>query len=335
MGSSLEMASISYPTHLDVPGPWLLDATNLRDLDGVVDSCVVRMKKRQEELVSSAVAKKMKEFASKGLSEAALKQKADELRESVGGTYPLNTKKRSVVAYMTGGRSADGRTFEELNTLPRVNEETPRGFALRAAIADTEITVELAFSEYSRNLKLAVSSPDPDFAQELFGRMENWVSDIQPKRWLQIWLKADFFSFLAVIAILALSMFAAGRVMVTEEGPSQVRQQAFELARQGVNSSNEIRAIQLLLSMESGYEPVPAPAVHNYPTLRFWVYLTLALALLVAFQLPPKGAIGIWGGKRALDAQRRWVRTVSITVPGLLGTSFFIPTLLRLIGLSN
>jgi hypothetical protein len=329
------MASISYPTKLDVPGPWLLDATNLRDLDGVVDSCVARMQKRREELVASAVAKKMEGLASKGLSEEAMKQKADEFGKSERGTYPLNTNKRSIVVYMSGGRSADGRTFEELATVPRVSDEIPRGFALRSAIADSEITVKLAFSEYSRNLELAVSCPDPDFAQELFGRMENWVSDIQPKKWLQMWLKAGLFA--SILLVLVPWAFCTSYIanLQTTEKLSQVRQQARDLAKQGVTSSNETKALQLLLSIESGYEPGPVPSVVQYPSPQFWIYFGLAFSVAVAFRIPPRGAIGMWGGKRALDSQRRWIRIVSISVPSIAVSSVFVRLLVHWLGWLN
>jgi hypothetical protein len=329
------MASISYPTKLDVPGPWLLDATNLRDLDGVVDSCAARMQERREELVASAVAKRMEGLASKGLSEEAMKQKADEFGKSERGTYPLNTNKRSIVVYMSGGRSADGGTFEELTTLPRVSDEIPRGFALRSAIADSEITVKLVFSEYSRNLELAVSCPDPDFAQELFGRMENWVSDIQPRRWLQMWLKAKFFANILIFLVLYVSVIFLTATLTSTEGPSQVRQQARDLAREGVTSSNETKALQLMLSIESGYEPAPAPPVRHYPSSQFWIYFGIALSIAVAFRIPPKGAIGMWDGKRALESQRRWVRIVSISIPTLLVSSVFVRLLVHWLGWLN
>ena len=104
------------------------------------------------------------------------------------------------------------------------------------------------------------------------------------------------------------------------------------MAKQGVNPTNEARAIQLLLYMELGYEPVPTPTVRNYPGPQFWVYFFLILAIVIAFRLPPKGAIGIWAGKRSLEWQRGWVRLVSITVPSLLVGSFFVPILLHLLG---
>lgn len=329
------MASISYPTKLSIPGPWLLDTENLRDLDGVIDSCLIRMRERKEELIDSVTAKKLSMHVPKELSKDDQIKRNDEIRKSVRESYPLNIEKRRAVVYMSGGRSAVGKTFEELTTVPHVKDEIPRGIALRAAIVETEIKVELSLSKYQGELDVTVASDDEDFALELFGRIENWVSEIQPKRWLQMWIRADIFSFLATFVLILLFALVIGIVITPQKGPSPVRQQAVELAKQGVNTSNEASAIQLILSLESGYEPVPAPSVQMRPDPRFWVYFAFVAAVIVTLRIPPKGAIGIWGGKRVLEWQRRWIRFVSISVPGLFVTSFFVPMLMHMLGLPN
>jgi hypothetical protein len=79
-----------------------------------------------------------------------------------------------------------------------------------------------------------------------------------------------------------------------------------------VNDANEKRAIQLILEMVSDYGPSPVPQLPGY---RFWLYFGLGGLLLLTFNFPPKGAIGIWDGKRKLEGQRAWLRFVSITVP--------------------
>ncbi|MGA3161313.1 MAG: hypothetical protein ABSC77_08845 [Terracidiphilus sp.] len=293
------------------------------------------MRERREELFNSAIANRLAEREQKDVSKDLLSKNTDAIRKSVRESYPFNIDRRRVVVYMSGGRTADGKTFEELTTLPHASAEIPRGFALRSAIADTEIKIELSLSRFHRDLEVDVTSDDRDFAQELFGRIENWVSDIQPKRWLQLWLKSDIVSIMATIAMVCCVIWVLVAMLTPIEGPSQVRQQARELVKQGVNSSNEIKALELLLSIESGYEPVRATSVLFHPGPKFWVYFAFVATVILTLRIPPKGAIGIWGGKRVLEWQRRWIRLVSISVPGLLITSFFIPMLMHLLGLPN
>jgi hypothetical protein len=82
------MASISYPTKLSVPGPWLLDAANLQDLDRVIDSCLTRMRERREELFTSAIANRLAALEQQEVSKDYLSKNIDAIRKSVRESYP-------------------------------------------------------------------------------------------------------------------------------------------------------------------------------------------------------------------------------------------------------
>ncbi len=245
--------------------------------------------------------------------------------------HPFPVESRMVTVYLSGGRTAFGETFKELATLPRMHEEVPRGFALKAQVGGNRLEVVLK-SWGSQELVVEVSSDDNAFEQELLGKLQNWLSDIQPKPWLQWWLaNASFFSFLA-FAWCMLCLFALAVISKPENAPSLIRQEAYEMAKSGVNSSNETRAVQLILSIESGYEPKPSQMVHHYPGVRFRVFFLVGLSVLVALRVAPTGGVGLWGGKRSIEKQRLWLKTVSISVPGVVGSSFILPWLAGLLG---
>lgn len=327
------MATVSYPTSLSVPGPWLLAQNNLASLDRIIDSYAPTMQERRNELIKSRARKHLERYEQEDISEEALRKKADDLRKLYAEDMPAETRRRLVI-YMTGGRSAEGETFEELSNLPHMSKEIPTGFSLSTRCADIEVSVRLSSSVYKHDLDVSVSCADRELAQELFGKLDNWVSDLQPPKWTQIWLKSHppvFFS-VFIVFMVSLITFAIVTRSQPQPGPSLVSQQALELARAGVNPSNEAKAIQLLLDLETGYEPAPRPIVRRYPSSRVWAYYALGLSVLLAFTFPPKGALGIWGGKRSLERQRAWIRFVAITVPGLFVGSFFVPWLLHLLG---
>ena len=98
--------------------------------------------------------------------------------------HPFPVESRMVTVYLSGGRTAFGETFKELATLPRMHEEVPRGFALKAQVGGNRLEVVLK-SWGSQELVVEVSSDDNAFEQELLGKLQNWLSDIQPKPWLQ------------------------------------------------------------------------------------------------------------------------------------------------------
>jgi hypothetical protein len=326
------MATLSYPTSLSVPGPWLLAHENLASLDRIIDSCVPGMQERRNEVIESSTRKHLERYEQKDVSEEVLQKRAVELRKLYSDDMPAKPRRR-VVVYMSGGRSAEGETFEELSNLPHMNKEVPRGFSLSARCADIEISVRQSYSSYNRDLEASVSCDDSEIALELFGKLDNWVSDLQPRKWIQIWLKAEPVAFMLTAVAFALFIVFLIATLKPQEGPSLVRQQATELAREGVSPSNEVKAIQLLLDLELGYEPVAAPRVRRFPGPQLWAYYLVMFSFIVTLKLPPKGALGIWGGRRSLERQRAWIRIVSITVPSLFLSSLFVPWLLHLLGL--
>jgi hypothetical protein len=325
------MASIGYPNKLSISGPWFFEAKNLTELDELITSCIKDMQLRRDESVTLQVAQEKEKL---GESVQQLYPNQGDLEEKIATSYPWNIKTRSVVVYLPGGRTAAGESFKDLMTLPHLHKEVPRGFAAKAVVANTRIELKLQ-SWGSRDLDIEVFSSDDRFEQELLGKFQNWVSDIQPKRLLQLWLDNSFiFTVLIFFCCLVLPT-VIGIISAPEEGANPVRQQAWEMAKSGVNTLNEAKAIQIILSLESGYEPTPVHRERHYPGVRFWSWVLIVYLVLFAMRKPPQGAIGLWGGKRVLKKQRLWLRTISISVPSLIGTSLILPMVLNLLGLGK
>jgi hypothetical protein len=218
-------------------------------------------------------------------------------------------------------------------TLAHIQDERPRGFRLRAAVAKSSVEIDLN-SWDNRELAVAANSDDDDFAQELLGRLQNWSSELQPRKWLQTWNNLAFFTPILVSFIFMLSLAAIfyARASETQYGPNATLQQARELARQGVTSANEPKAVELLLSLETGSYSVPTVTIPHHVNPWVWMLLILLDFMAVASLLPPKGAIGLWAGRHSLNAQKRWIKTVTITVPGLLLTTILMPLVRHWLG---
>ena len=107
------MPSLSYPTNLDIPGPWILDTKNIEDLDRLVESCWESMRNKREALIDSAVSKWRERRLESGVTpeKVAAAETAD--RDELEKGYPLGTQTRKIVVYLSGGRSAEGQTFGE------------------------------------------------------------------------------------------------------------------------------------------------------------------------------------------------------------------------------
>jgi len=334
------MPSISYPTSLSIPGPWILDAENLKDLDELMDSCWTNMNERRDRMVESALAKWRDQRMQDGATPESIKGPEAARRKEIEKGYPFGTKRRKIVVYLSAGRSADGQSFAELAPLAPVHQDVPRGFDLSFEAADTRVRVQ-AERNYSGVVGLSIdtSSDDPTFAQELFGKLQNWATEIRPKRWLQKWLELQlFFPIFAMLNLVAIALALVSTFTprpVVEQGPGPLQRQAWDLLKGGVTSANEPKAIEILLALESDYGAVPVKTARVSPPVRVWIYLGLTLLATMAFGSPPKGAIGLWGGGRLVERQRSWVKFVSVSIPGFVLSYALIPWVVNLLGWSK
>ncbi len=336
------MPSISYPTSLSIPGPWILDARNLKDLDELIDSCWATMQERRQTLVESALAELRTKHQEDGITPEKCATLEPAWRKSIEDEYPLRTQRRKVIAYLSGGRSAAGESFAELIPLASAHEEVPRGFSLSIEVARTELSVE-ATNTYSDRLNLSVetSSDEPALAQELFGKLQNWATEIRPKKWLQKWLDLQWlfpvFLFLNLLAIVVALTYTLTPIPAVDE-PGPLHREAWDLIKGGVTTANEPKAVEILLALESDYHTAPTAPVritHRVLGFRIWLYLGLSLIAIAAFSRPPKGAVGLWEGKHQAELQRKWIKVVSVSVPGLIVTYALVPLLVNLLGWSK
>jgi hypothetical protein len=333
------MPSISYPTSLNIDGPWILDAKNLEDLDRLADSCWNSMCEKRAALIESALAN----WKEKRLTSEPVLKKTGELederqeREHLEKMYPFEVKSRKIVVYLSGGRSAEGQIFGELTALASVHEEIPRGFDLSMEVARSKLNVRVE-PDYSGALELRIStsSNEDPYAQELFGKLQNWATEIQPKRWLHWWLTLRPLSYilsgLTLLAMWAAFLISINPITVADPGPGPLHRQAWDLLKEGITQANEAKAIGILLAMESDYGASPVKTTRRTIRFQVWIYLGLALIVSAAFRVAPKGAIGLWDGRRKVARQRKWIRIVSVSIPSLVLTSILIPWLVRLAG---
>ncbi len=325
------MASISYPTSLKISGPWLIDEEKLKQLDNLIDVCFRKMQEETDRSINTLIDREIDQRVNEGSSQQAATETVNSLRSILKSRIRSRPDKKNTTVYLTGGRTAKGQNFAELMVLPHAQNEIPRGFRIDVSAGEMSATVSLN-STYSEDFEIEVSPTNNPLSEEIFGMLHNWVADIAPPKWQQKWLSwGEFLPFgLWPVVILFFLFIWAENV---SDGPkSNLKQEARVLLNQGINPSNEVRAMELLLSIESDYTPERV-AVKWIPGMHFWIYLSLAVYISIALSTCPKRAIGVWGGRELVKRKRQWIKFVSVSVPLYFATSICLPWFLHRIGI--
>jgi hypothetical protein len=319
------MAKLSFPTSTEIKGPLLIDPTQLEVLDQIIDRHLERIREYRNNVVNEQASKEAREGVSEGLmKEDQVASYEAKCKRELLSTYRFG-ETRSFSLYLTRGREIQAHRFSEAASQPVGDQETALGFSSYLKVGEVEAKIRLRSSR-SEGISIDVEPNHVEVAQELFGALSNWASDIEAPKWQQRWLE---FKELAVVVLSLVLIFGFILVPLLNwggAGKSASTAEARKLLASGINSSNEQRAITLLLAIASDYDPgVPAPSLGT----RYWGYLLLSFVVLLIGSSCPSVSIGLWKGKRRLKARRWWIRTVAVAIPTIFVSSLLVPWLLH------
>jgi hypothetical protein len=327
----LPVARIAIPTEASIPAPLLVDVTQLTALDSLLDSYAGKLKAEKQARIKEALDQTIQgEIAAGKLKEAEILKERGRLRQLLEEGPDFGRDRRSVALYLSRGRAVQAESFSEAINQPVDEQEIPTGFRCYARTGQIEVTVVLGRWTFDNDLSIEVEPSEVELAKELFGAIRNWAGDVLAPKWQRYWVKARFFVSVALLLWLFMGLLVP--LTSREDVAKSARQaEARKLLASGINEGNERRALELLLAIESNYDPNPASAPVG---ARYWAYFALGAILLAAGSISPKVCIGVWKGRRRLKIWRTWVTTVSITVPALIFTSVVLPWVLHWLGLT-
>jgi hypothetical protein len=319
------MAKVSVPTSTEIKGPLLIDAAQLEVLDEIIDQYLDRMREYKNKMVDEQASQRGRDAVSKGWVKAdrATSYETEERRD-LFSSYTFR-ERRSFSLYLTRGREIQAHRFSEAASQPVGDQETVLGFSSYVKVGEVEANIRLR-SSISAGISIDVEPNHVEVAQELFGALSNWANDVEAPRWQQRWLQlkdlaAALLFFALIFGFVLVPLFNWGGA-----GKSASVAEARKLLTSGIDSSNERRAISLLLAIASDYDPgVPAPSLGS----RYWGYLLLSCVILLIGTSCPSVSIGLWKGKRRLRATRAWIRTVTVALPTILASTLLVPWLLH------
>jgi hypothetical protein len=110
-------------------------------------------------------------------------------------------------------------------------------------------------------------------------------------------------------------------------------EQAHKIVADGVNDSNQHKAIQLVLALESHDEATSKSLMSGKPGRRYWAVFAGVAFAFGSFTFCPTVVIGIWKGKSKLNRWRLWTKWIFVTAPGVVFLTILWPRVLSLFGL--
>lgn len=326
------MARLSFPTNREVACPLLIHATQLETLDEIVDRYIKPLRDYRDKTVEARTEREIKRRLARGqLKEDQVEAQRAKLRElTLSLSSRLARDNRLVTLYLTGGREVQAERFSEAINQP-VGEEVVVGFAQYLTIGEVRASVRLRDERWNRDLSIDIEPNDPEVAQEFFGALNNWATDVEAPKWQQKWVNFRWVFGLLLFIWLFFGLIFIPLISWEVAGQRASRAEARKLLAEGISASSERRALELLLAIESGYDPGVHSALLG---VRYWAYVVTGGLTLACTVVCPTVCIGVWKGKQRVRRWRGWIKTVTVTIPMLLLGSAILPWILHLVGLT-
>lgn len=179
-------------------------------------------------------------------------------------------------------------------------------------------------------LEFSVQPSESRLAQELFGALQNWAADFAPSSWKRLWWRYRFLFAILLVFWLVFG-FLIGIFDVRMPTHTYV-EQAHKIVADGVTDSNEHKAIELILALESHDEGDTKSVMQGKPGRRYWAVVAGVAFALGSLIFCPTVVIGIWKGKSKLNRWRVWTKWIFVTVPGVVFLTILWPRILSFFG---
>lgn len=316
------MAEFIYTTATNMPGPWLIDSEKLESLDKILDDEWARITKHHEDSIRKRVDKMIEESKAKGEKELDLESLKKNYEERVRA-YD-NKDSRHVTIRLKSNKKIIVESFSEALRQQDLLQEMPIGFS--AVMKSGDISGEIALTGRGLtergSLEISVSPERLAESKEFFAALQRWASTIRPPKWQQHWLALEHFQWFLWIIILVLAMAIVGSGESTAK--KFYREQAAELLKDGLSEDKQLKAIETILVLESGYVP-PGQGVATPGW--FKILLFGGFIACVVLSIRPKSRIGIGKGQDSINRWRLWMRVVFVVIPGFIFVNIIWPYL--------
>jgi hypothetical protein len=313
-------------TRAELPGPWLIDRDSLTAFDKLMTEEGRRLRSVREVAFAEAVVKEAEErkrWRSSDLSPEDLSKIKSDAEDAVATRYPYRAEKRTITIFFSTGKRVKASSFEEASRMIELACEVANGF--KAEYECGAVTAEIETSAWP-HLVIRVSPENDQDSKEMYAVLRNWASSTRPTRFQQFqgWVWPYHWSiWLGILAVASMVMM----VVVPDRG-APYRAQGRAMVEKGLRPGDELKAIEVILAIESRYSTPTQEQqmlIPHWLTAVFWIGVVSCSILTVR----PRVLLGIGKGEGRIKFWRAYDRIVRVTLPLFLISSFITPAVVE------
>lgn len=303
------MAEIIYPTSSTIYGPWLLDNQKLQTLDKVFDDIWEKLTAYREKQIENVISKKIETNQRQNI-ETSRKQ----LEEEVKHSWEFQSYSRILEISFKSGKKLIVTSFKEAAMQKEFENDMAKNFEYTTKC----LGIEASFgnSKFSENkFSYSVNSFSSSLEKEIYFELERWAKDNAPKVHLKVWKKINTWILPIYFILLLIWIPSKGKM-----DKDYFSEEAYKLLEDGIDSTEVVKSIELLLSINSGFEkefPTSSNSVsEDTRQSSFFILSVFIICLILTFA--PNTIIGLGKGEKKLNRTLIWIKIVTYIIPVLI-----------------
>ncbi|WP_462250980.1 hypothetical protein [Ekhidna sp.] len=301
------MGVLKYPQKKEIKGPWLISYEKLEELAQIVESIEEKLERSWIEQLRIEIHNKYEELTEEEFSNKLEQTKSDPWYNRHESTCQLiGFDETRLIDKSMSNLLIDGA----------INSLKPKAINISISYGRlSENKFELNVSNlYEGELKYEVECFEPKAKDEIQYQIERWIDKQKPSRVLQFWSEYGgipiYFLWLPII-ILSINITTTSYKSYDEI----LKEKSNEIIDQGIDSTNINQAVELLIKMQSDFEPDNFEKIEKPKDPNDIKYLVLVIFITIVSQIRPKTVVGIGKRKRLLEFYKFWIKFVLVTLP--------------------
>jgi hypothetical protein len=318
------LAEVIYPTSLNLRGPLLLSSDTLKQLDSVLTQHQPVLVELRSKRIDQYVSERVLQAKQEGMTDEDVEKRKKNWAAYARETVPEFS--RNLTVSFSDGTRLEATSFAEASAHSEFSTAVANGFELSVACSSLRMNLAADSDSYDTSMKLRVSPSNAEGATNLFADVRRWMRTVQAP-WAQQWWCALGHAKPVIWGAFVIAVLIALGFSIGNKDEGYYRKQAQDLMQQGVSSSNQGKAIETLLALESKASAPTSHALSHW----YWFFLigTFAVALILSY--PPKLVLGLGSGDDKIKLWRAWTKFVLVIVPTFVASNFLWPHISELV----